>query len=161
SARFLPELNAIAGGLAGATKVRIIRFVFYGVVSASAWAGGWIGLGYFLSHAINETAARLGVRVIVLFLAPFALYLLFHRARRRHVIRVFRQSGVGQADLSRETGNAAAGLDLHSDERDGLGPVRPLSRPVALCGGAGDPVGGDQPGHDRDRQLLPEYPGER
>ena len=23
------------------------------------------------------------------------------------------------------------------------------------------PVGGDQPGHDRDRQLLPEYPGER
>lgn len=60
-ARFLPELNAIAGGLAGATKASITRFVCYGVVSALTWAGAWIGFGYFLSHAVRAAAARLGI----------------------------------------------------------------------------------------------------
>jgi membrane protein DedA with SNARE-associated domain len=87
-ARFLPELNAIAAGLAGATKLSIMRFVLYGALSALTWAGGWIGLGYFFSHAVTQTTARLGVCVIVLVLAPFGLYLLLHRARRRHAIRM-------------------------------------------------------------------------
>ena len=81
-ARFLPGLNAISAGLAGATNSSIVRFAFYGLASALVWAGGWIGLGYLLSNAVTETAARLGVRLIVFFLVPFALYLLFHRARR-------------------------------------------------------------------------------
>jgi membrane protein DedA with SNARE-associated domain len=90
-ARFLPELNAIAGGLAGATKASITRFVCYGVISALTWAGAWIWIGYFLSHVVRETALRLGVRLIVLFLAAFALYLPFQRARRHRLIRGFRQ----------------------------------------------------------------------
>src|SRR5713226_8233031 len=72
AARFLPELNAIAAGLAGATKVTITRFVCYGAVSALTWAVGWIGLGYILSDAVTETAAHLGIRLIVFFLAAFA-----------------------------------------------------------------------------------------
>jgi membrane protein DedA with SNARE-associated domain len=98
-ARFLPELNAIAAGLAGATKVSIARFVCYGAGSALTWAGGWIGMGYVLSQAVTETAARLGIRLIVFFLAAFALYLLFHRVRRHHLIRVFRQARVSPDDL--------------------------------------------------------------
>jgi membrane protein DedA with SNARE-associated domain len=92
AARFLPELNAIAAGLAGVTKVSTTRFVCYGAVSALIWAGGWTGLGYLLSQAVTETAARLGIGLIVFFLAPFALYLLFHRVRRHRLIRVFRQA---------------------------------------------------------------------
>src|SRR6266851_6929283 len=98
-ARFLPELNAIAAGLAGATKVSMTRFVCYGAVSALTWAGGWIGLGYLLSHSVTETATRLGIRLIVFFLAAFALYLLFYRVRRRRLIRVFRQAHVSPDDL--------------------------------------------------------------
>jgi membrane protein DedA with SNARE-associated domain len=99
-ARFLPELNAISAGLAGATNSSIVRFAFCGLASALVWAGGWIALGYFLSSTATETAARLGVRLIVLFLAPFTLYLLFHRARRHRVIRLFRQARMSPNNLS-------------------------------------------------------------
>jgi membrane protein DedA with SNARE-associated domain len=99
-ARFLPELNAIAAGLAGATKLRITRFVCYGAVSALAWAGAWIGIGYFLSHTVTETAALLGIRLIVFFLAAFALYLPFYRLRRHRLIRVFRQTHSRAEDLT-------------------------------------------------------------
>ena len=99
-ARFLPELNAISAGLAGATKLSMVRFGFYGLVSALMWAVGWIGLGYVLSSAVTETAARLGVRLIVFFLAPFALFLLFHRARRHRVIRLFRRARTSPDVLS-------------------------------------------------------------
>ena len=93
-ARFLPELNAITAGMAGATKLSIIRFVCYGVPSALTWAGLWIGLGYVLSHAVTGTAALLGIRVVVFFLAAFGLYLLFQRVRRYRMIRAFRQGSM-------------------------------------------------------------------
>ena len=98
-ARFLPEMNAIAAGLAGDTKVSVTRFVCYGALSALIWAGGWTGLGYLLSQAVAETAARLGVRLIVFFLAPFGLYLLFHRVRRHRLIQVFRQARLSPDEL--------------------------------------------------------------
>jgi len=98
AARFLPELNAIASGLAGATMVSITRFVGYGAVSALAWAGAWIGLGYVLSHPVNEAATRLGIRLIVLFLAAFAVYLPFQRARRHRLIRALRQTRISPDD---------------------------------------------------------------
>jgi hypothetical protein len=61
-------------------KVSTTRFVCYGVVSALIWAGGGTGRGYLLSQAVTETAARLGIRLTVFFLATSALYPLFHRA---------------------------------------------------------------------------------
>ncbi|HYS92354.1 MAG TPA: hypothetical protein VEL48_02905 [Candidatus Acidoferrales bacterium] len=117
-ARFLPELNAISAGLAGATKLSMVRFGFYGLVSALMWAVGWIGLGYVLSSAVTETAARLGVRLIVFFLAPFALFLLFHRARRHRVIRLFRRARTSPDVLSTalEKGDRMATFDPPSAE---------------------------------------------
>jgi membrane protein DedA with SNARE-associated domain len=93
-ARFVPELNAIAGGLAGTTRASITRFLCYGAASAAVWAAGWIGLGYLLSDAVAVTAVRLGVRLIVLFLAAFALYLPFRRGRRHGLIRMVRRAGL-------------------------------------------------------------------
>jgi len=107
SARFLPGLNAIAAGLAGATKVSVTRFVCYGAVSALIWAGAWIGFGYVLSHAVTEAGARLGIRLIVFFLAAFALYLPFHRVRRHRLIRVFRQARISPDDLKAGLENGA------------------------------------------------------
>ena len=98
--RFLPELNVISAGLAGTAKLSIVRFALYGLASAAMWAGGWIGLGYLISDAVTATAARLGVRLIALFLAPFALYLFFHRARRHRVIQLFRRARIRPDELS-------------------------------------------------------------
>jgi membrane protein DedA with SNARE-associated domain len=125
-ARFLPELNAIAGGLAGAAKASITRFVSYGAFSALTWAGAWIGLGYFLSHVVTETALRLGIRLIVLFLAAFALYLPFQRARRHRLIRVFRQAHIRPDDLRAglENDDRATVLDVRATEGSGVTSLR-------------------------------------
>jgi membrane protein DedA with SNARE-associated domain len=110
-ARFLPELNAIVAGLAGASKVSIIRFVCCGAVSALTWAGGWIGLGYLSSNVAAKSAAVLGVRLIVLFLAPFGLYLLLHRARRYQLIRLLRRGrwSAGEPGSALESDHRAVG----------------------------------------------------
>jgi membrane protein DedA with SNARE-associated domain len=106
-ARFLPELNAIAAGLAGASGVSIARFLCYGAASALTWAAGWIGLGYVLSQAVTATAAHLGIRLIVFFLAAFWLYLLFQRVRRHRLIRAVRQARVSPDDLETRVENGA------------------------------------------------------
>jgi len=137
AARFLPELNAIAAGLAGATKVSITRFVCYGAVSALTWAGGWVGLGYVLSHAVTETAAWLGIRLIVFFLAAFALYLPFHRVRRHRLLRVFRQARISPEDLKarRENGDRASILDVRAAEEGGVSSLRAPGRALNHCEG--------------------------
>jgi len=122
AARFLPELNAIAAGLAGVTKVSTTRFVCYGAVSALIWAGGWTGLGYLLSQAVTETAGRLGIRLIVLFLALFALYLLFHRVRRHRLIRGFRQARLSPEDLEAAENGTPLLAPAHSEHEDAQAP---------------------------------------
>ena len=57
--RFLPELNAISAGMAGAVHASIGRFVAYAMVSALVWAGAWVGLGYLFGHALTATAGFL------------------------------------------------------------------------------------------------------
>ena len=59
--RFLPELNAISAGMAGAVHASIGRFVAYAMVSALVWAGAWVGLGYLFGHALTATAGFLGI----------------------------------------------------------------------------------------------------
>jgi membrane protein DedA with SNARE-associated domain len=61
SARFLPELNPIAAGLAGVTGVKLPRFLLYASGSALAWAGVWSGGGFLLVGTITASADPLGV----------------------------------------------------------------------------------------------------
>jgi membrane protein DedA with SNARE-associated domain len=124
-ARFVPELNAIAGGLAGTTRASITRFVCFGAASAAVWAAGWIGLGYLLSQTIEETAVRLGVRLIVLFVAAFAFYLPFRRGRRHGLIRVVRRAELRRDYLSgRQLGDRMVALDASGLEGTGASAPR-------------------------------------
>ena len=43
--------------------------------------GVWVGLGHVFSHALTVTANFLGIRLVVLFVGAFALYLPFQRTR--------------------------------------------------------------------------------
>ena len=45
-ARFLPEVNPVAAGLAGARRVTLGRYLLLGIGTAAVWAGTWTGLGY-------------------------------------------------------------------------------------------------------------------
>jgi membrane protein DedA with SNARE-associated domain len=50
-ARFLPELNPLAAGLAGATRATLGRYLSCAAGTALIWAGTWTGLGYVLGAA--------------------------------------------------------------------------------------------------------------
>jgi membrane protein DedA with SNARE-associated domain len=92
TARFLPELNPVAAGLAGAPGVKIGRFVGYGAVTAFTWAGIWAGTGYLLGDAVLEFATRFGIRLTGVLLAALLLCLLVRRARRYRVLRMLQKT---------------------------------------------------------------------
>jgi len=138
-ARFLPELNAISAGLAGTARMSIVRFVFYGLASALTWAGGWIALGYLMSDAVTATAAYLGVRFIVFFLAAFVLYLFLHRARRHRVIQLFRRGWTTPNELATvpEQSDHMAAFDPPSPQGPDVSVRRGKTLLVELSRGAG------------------------
>src|SRR5260370_1115059 len=49
-AQFLPQLNPIAAGLAGATGVGLPRYIVIASAAAMAWAGTGIAVGYLLAN---------------------------------------------------------------------------------------------------------------
>jgi membrane protein DedA with SNARE-associated domain len=63
SARFLPELNPVAAGLSGVTRVGLARFLLYASGSALAWAGAWVGGGFLLAGSIAERSEWLGLPI--------------------------------------------------------------------------------------------------
>lgn len=99
TARFLPELNPVAAGLAGATRVSIARFVGYGAMSALGWAGIWTGLGYLLGDAMVDFATRFGIRVSGFLLAALLLCLVIRRARRHRMLRMLERARITADDL--------------------------------------------------------------
>ena len=58
--RFLPELNPIAAGMAGATHMRPARYTLITMTSALAWAFAWTGAGYALGDIAGEALVSLG-----------------------------------------------------------------------------------------------------
>jgi membrane protein DedA with SNARE-associated domain len=86
SARFLPELNPVAAGLAGATRVRPTRFLRHAAGSALGWTVAWAGAGYLLGGAMAATPERFGILptvLIALVLAGVAVSALIVVARHR------------------------------------------------------------------------------
>jgi membrane protein DedA with SNARE-associated domain len=57
--RFVPELNPIAAGMAGAMRMRPRRYSAIAIASALAWAGGWTGAGYALANIAREASVLL------------------------------------------------------------------------------------------------------
>src|SRR5258707_3618943 len=81
-ARFVPELNPIAAGLAGLTRLSLARFIGYGALSALAWAGAWVALGYLLNRAWTEVSAHFHLPLLAFAVAAVILSLPVRRGRR-------------------------------------------------------------------------------
>ena len=58
--RFLPELNPIAAGMAGATGMKPARYTLIAMTSASAWAFAWTGAGYALGNITSQALVSFG-----------------------------------------------------------------------------------------------------
>lgn len=86
SARFLPELNPLVAGLAGAVRVPFPRFLWHAAGTALAWAGLWAGAGYVLGgmvtgrFATDLTAAVAGAVSILMMIV--GAYVIFARLRQ-------------------------------------------------------------------------------
>ena len=82
--RFVPELNPIAAGMAGAARLRPRRYSAIAIASALAWAGGWTGAGYALGNVAREAPVpllSLATPVVVIG-AILAVGLALKRRRR-------------------------------------------------------------------------------
>jgi membrane protein DedA with SNARE-associated domain/rhodanese-related sulfurtransferase len=136
-ARFVPEINPVAAGLAGATGVRVGRFFAWGVVSAIAWAGAWLGLGYLLSDAIADVATRYGIQLTGFALSALMIGLVVRRARRHQLLRSLQRARITPRELQRrmERGDRLIVLDVRSAVEVALEPVR---LPGAAWIGPGD-----------------------
>jgi membrane protein DedA with SNARE-associated domain len=58
--RFLPELNPIAAGMAGATRMGPARYTLIAMTSALAWAFAWTGAGYAIGNIPSEALSSFG-----------------------------------------------------------------------------------------------------
>ena len=84
--RFVPELNPIAAGMAGAMRMRPTRYSAIAIASALAWAGGWTGAGYALGNVAPDAPVpllSLATPVVVIG-AILAVGVALKRRRLRH-----------------------------------------------------------------------------
>ena len=92
SARFLPALNPIAAGLAGAAGMSLSRFLPGAAVSAAVWAGSWTGIGYLLTHGVAGLARSFGIPLTFVVVATFVGRRLLRQAQRRHLLHTLRRA---------------------------------------------------------------------
>jgi len=115
SARFLPELSPVVAGLAGAARLSLPRFVAYGAMSALAWAGTWVTLGYLLNRTAR-IAAYLGIPLLGVGVAALLLYLPLRRARRHRILRTLRAARISPDELKArlDTGDTTIIFDVRA-----------------------------------------------
>lgn len=140
SARFLPEMNPIAGGLAGAAGMSVSRFLPGAAVSVAVWAGSWIGIGYLLTHDVAGLAWSVGIPLTFVGIVTLVSWLLLRRAQRRLLLDPpgrGRAHGGDDAEAA-ATAGAGQGIEVEHAAHE-RGP-----RPRAWGGdaGAGGGIGG-------------------
>ena len=96
SARFLPEVNPIAAGLAGAARMSVSRFLPGAAVSAAVWSGSWIGIGYLLTYGGAGLAQSVGIPLTFVVIATLVGWLLLRQAQRRILLQTVRQARAGR-----------------------------------------------------------------
>lgn len=67
--RFVPELNPIAAGMAGATRTRSGRYAVIATASAVVWAVTWTGAGYAFINVMSRIAVPFAPIMTLLALA--------------------------------------------------------------------------------------------
>ena len=118
-AKFLPGLNPLAAGLAGAVSLRPDRFLIYAGAGAFLWAAAWIVLGYACSDAIGFVvtwASRVGTPLVVVLAAVLTAYLVLKYVRRRRFLLHLRKARITPMALKRrmEAGDPLVVVDLRT-----------------------------------------------
>jgi membrane protein DedA with SNARE-associated domain/rhodanese-related sulfurtransferase len=118
-AKFLPGVNPLAAGLAGAVPIAPARFLVYAAAGALLWAGAWITLGYLCADVIGLMATRaapLGTPLVIVIAAALVVYLVVKYARRRRFLRHLRKARITPMELKQrlEAGDHLVVVDLRT-----------------------------------------------
>jgi membrane protein DedA with SNARE-associated domain/rhodanese-related sulfurtransferase len=118
-AKFLPGVNPLAAGLAGAVPIRLERFLLCASTSALLWAGAWITLGYLFADIIARVATRaapLGRLLVIVIAVTLTSYLVFKFVRRRRFLRHLWKARITPIELKRrlEAGDHIVIVDLRT-----------------------------------------------
>jgi membrane protein DedA with SNARE-associated domain/rhodanese-related sulfurtransferase len=103
-AKFLPGVNPLAAGLAGAVPVRPANFLLYAALGALLWAGAWITLGYLSANIIAllaTWAAPFGRLLAIVVVAALVVYLAIKYVRRRRFLRHLGRVRITPEELAR------------------------------------------------------------
>jgi membrane protein DedA with SNARE-associated domain len=126
-AKFLPGVNPLAAGLAGAVGVGLARFLAYDLGSAVVWAGTWTVLGYVMSDVIAQAvqwASGLGQGALALLVTGLVAYIVIKYVKRRHFLRQLRIARIGPAEVQRrvEAGEHPMIVDLRTTLEESTDP---------------------------------------
>jgi membrane protein DedA with SNARE-associated domain/rhodanese-related sulfurtransferase len=118
-AKFLPGVNPLAAGLAGAVPIPVGRFLRYAAAGAVLWAGVWITLGYLCADVIDLVlahAARVKVPLITVIAGAFLVYLVFKYTRRQYFLRHLLKARISATELKRrmDAGDPLVIVDLRT-----------------------------------------------
>ena len=118
-AKFLPGVNPLAAGLAGAVPIRPDRFLLYAAAGAFLWAGAWMTLGYLCADVIGLIATRaasVGTPVAIVIVAGLIVYVASKYVRRRRFLRHLRRARMTPSELKRrlEAGDQLVIVDLRT-----------------------------------------------
>jgi membrane protein DedA with SNARE-associated domain len=75
SARFLPEANPVAAGLAGASRATLGRYLPYAMGTAVVWASTWSGMGYVLGAVTSRGDTMVFWTLVVLLVGGMSVVL--------------------------------------------------------------------------------------
>src|SRR5438445_2250367 len=118
-AKFLPGVNPLAAGLAGAVPIRLDRFLLYAAAGALLWAGAWITLGYLCADVIGLVATgafRGGTPLVIVIAVGFIAYVVFKYVRRHHFLSHLQKARMTPIELKRrlEAGDHLVIVDLRT-----------------------------------------------
>jgi hypothetical protein len=101
-AKFLPGVDRLAAGLAGAVPIRSLSFLLYAAAGTLLWAGAWIRLGYLCADVIGLVEARIEVRQLdMAYGARIIQRDLTFTVRRGDTFIIMGGSGCGKSALLR------------------------------------------------------------
>ena len=132
-AKFVPGLSTAAPPLAGATRMKLWRFLLFDLAGSALWAGGFVLLGFLFSRELErvmEQMARFGSMAALVLFVALGSYLGWKFWQRERFIRSLRASRIMPEDLLARicAGEPVTIIDLrHSLE---LGP-EPMQLPGA------------------------------
>ena len=127
--KFIPGLSIVAPPLAGATRMRLTRFIAFSTLGSALWVGAAVGLGMLLKPQIDRLLPHLqdigsmaGEIIVVLLI----LYIAFKWWERRRFFAFLRMARINVNELYKQldAGTPPVIIDVRSTTAQALEPRR-------------------------------------